>query len=77
MDTPTEQDALKRAIKEIGNATRLAGQLGISLQAVSQWKQAPPQHVLAIERATGGKVSRYELRPDIFGPSPDLHRHAS
>lgn len=48
--------------------TWLAGQLGLTQGAVSQWlkKGVPPCRVLAVERATGGKVSRHEMRPDLY-----------
>ncbi|MGH8651331.1 MAG: transcriptional regulator [Gammaproteobacteria bacterium] len=42
-------------------------------QAVQQWTAAgrvPPDRCLAVEHATEGKVSRYELRPDVFGTRP-------
>lgn len=34
-------------------------------------KRASRVMALAIERATGGAVTRYDLRPDIFGEAPD------
>lgn len=33
-------------------------------------KKAGPKLSNAIERATAGTVTRYELRPDIFWPAP-------
>jgi DNA-binding transcriptional regulator YdaS (Cro superfamily) len=39
----------------------------ITAQAVCGWKRCPSGRVLQVERATGGKVTRYKLRPDIFG----------
>jgi DNA-binding transcriptional regulator YdaS (Cro superfamily) len=33
-------------------------------------KKAGPMLARAIEQATGGAVSRYVLRPDVFGPGP-------
>ena len=53
----------KRTVKGIAD---LLG--GISPQAVSQWKRVPPAWCIQLEEKTG--VSRHELRPDIFGPSP-------
>lgn len=50
-------------------ASKLAKALGISRQAVEQWKAVPPERVLAVERITG--FSRYEQRPDIYGPAPE------
>ena len=51
-----------------GGVTALAGPLGISAQAISQWDEVPPLRVLAVERATG--IPRSELRPDLYPPEP-------
>lgn len=51
---------------ERGRRVKLASALGIGPNALSQWKDVPPEHVLTIERETG--VSRHDLRPDVFGP---------
>lgn len=42
-----------------------AKQLGVTQGAVAQWigKPAPIERCVAIERATGGKVTRKDLRP--------------
>ena len=58
--------ALTTAIEIVEGTARLASLLGISSQAVSQWDRCPVERVLDVERATGGKVSRHELRPDIY-----------
>lgn len=63
--------ALKKAIEEAGGVAGLARHLGVTTQAISQWDQVPPRRVIAVEEATGGKVSRYELRPDIYGLAPE------
>lgn len=65
-----ERAAIARAIEAVGGQTALAKILGITTQAISQWKRVPPAHVLAIETATGGRVTRHEMRPDVFGPEP-------
>ncbi|MBD9571734.1 Cro/CI family transcriptional regulator [Ensifer sp. ENS08] len=59
-------ESLDRARKAVGGSSALARKLNITPQAVSQWKEAPPERVLAIERETG--VSRHDLRRDVFGP---------
>ena len=69
----TPQEALKRAKQAIGNPTALAKQLGITLAAVSQWRQVPYLRVLEVERITG--VPRHELRPDIYPSPPDEWRN--
>lgn len=45
---------------------KLAGHLGITPQAISQWERVPVMHVLRVEQITG--VPRHELRPDIYPP---------
>lgn len=64
MKTPT-----RIAIERAGGARAIAGALGITRQAVEQWATVPAKHVLAVEQLSG--VSRYELRPDIYGSPPD------
>ncbi len=39
--------------------------------------RVPAERVLAIEAATHGKVTRYDLRPDVFGPAPDEQDRAA
>ena len=58
----------KKAIEACGGASKLAGMLGITRQAVEQWEDVPPKHVLRVEGASG--ISRYRLRPDIYGEAP-------
>ncbi len=68
--------AIKNAIKEVGSQSELARRCGVQPQAVQQWKNSgsvPPKRVLQIEAATSGKVTRHELRPDIYPlPVPDI-----
>lgn len=59
---------LAKAIASKGTLTALAVSLDLTVQAVSQWTQVPTGRCLDVERATG--VSRYELRPDIYGSAP-------
>ena len=60
--------ALQTAIDRAGGSKPLAEALGITRQAVEQWRAVPPERVLQVERITG--VSRYALRPDIYGSPP-------
>jgi len=52
------------AVEKAGGLSQLARDLGISRQAVFQWKLIPWQHVLNIEKLTG--LPRTLLRPDIY-----------
>lgn len=64
--------SIETAVAKAGNTSILARHLGISHTAVRKWRlmgRPPADRVLAIEAITG--VSRYELRPDVFGPAPD------
>lgn len=64
---------LQRALAISGGQVALAKKIGAKQQHISWWlnksKRVPAERVLAIEQATG--ISRYELRPDVFGPAPD------
>lgn len=60
---------IEKAVAIVGSQTALAAKIGVRPQAVQQWVAtgiAPVRRVIAIEQATGGKVSRCELRPDIY-----------
>jgi DNA-binding transcriptional regulator YdaS (Cro superfamily) len=59
------QDAIEKA----GGARVVSRHIGLTRQAVSKWQIIPARHVLLVERLSG--VSRYDLRPDVFGPPPD------
>lgn len=66
-------NALDRAIEIVGGVSALADALGVRQSAVSNWKargQVPAERCIAIENATEGAVSRYWLRPDVFGGAP-------
>lgn len=56
---------LKVIIQRVGSVSALARALGISVAAVSGWREVPPDRVLQVEELTG--VSRHIQRPDVFG----------
>ena len=61
-------NTIEKAIEAAGAAYALSRRIGISRQAVEQWamSRVPAERVLELERATEGKVTRHELRPDIY-----------
>lgn len=71
--------ALNRAIEVLGGQSALARACGVRQGHVWHWlnksRKVPGDYVLTIEAATNGAVTRYELRPDIFG-KPDGTQHA-
>lgn len=83
MDKPT--DAISRAIAIAGSSqAKLAAAITAAgkkctQQTVSYWVNeldgvVPPEWGPFIEAATGGGVTRHDLRPDIFGPAPAAKR---
>jgi DNA-binding transcriptional regulator YdaS (Cro superfamily) len=52
-----------------------AKMINVSQPCIHKWmtgkSQPSPKTAVTIERATGGKVTRYDLRPDVFGAAPD------
>lgn len=59
-------DALARAAEAVGGGSKLAEILGLTRQAIYQWRQVPAERLVEIEEATGGRVTREELRPDLY-----------
>lgn len=68
MSKDAKDVAVETAVGKVGSLTKLAARLGISRQAIRDWEKVPPKHVLQMEAISG--VSRYELRPDIYGQPP-------
>lgn len=64
--------ATRAAKAVLGRDSLLADQLGMQRQAVNAWLIVPAERVRAVEAATG--ISRYHLRPDVFGPPKKLSR---
>jgi DNA-binding transcriptional regulator YdaS (Cro superfamily) len=80
MQSPKSTDALSRAITEAGGQTALARKIGKQQGHVGNWLargKVPAEVCVDIERATDGKVTRYELRPDVFGDLPKPKRKAA
>jgi len=63
---PMRDQALELAITEAGGTAALARAINVTPQAISQWDRVPAERALAVEQATGGKVSRHQLRPDLY-----------
>lgn len=63
-------EIIKKACKCAGSQKELAEKIGISPQAIVNWiksgRPVPAERVLQIESATGGQVTRHELRPDLY-----------
>lgn len=63
-----ETDPIKAAVDAAGSKRALAKLLGVTSQAVSQWKNIPPVHLDRVSSLTGRSL--HELRPDLFKRAP-------
>lgn len=64
--------AIAKAIDHIpGGVATLAERLNVSTNFIYQMRRGvrpvPAHHCLEVEKACGAVVSRYDLRPDVFG----------
>jgi len=57
---------MRRIYAERGLGTRIAAELGVTYQAVQQWKRVPPEHVMSVAAILDLKPE--DIRPDIFRP---------
>lgn len=60
---------IQRAVDHFGSQALLAERIGLSQQGVSYLLHAnriSAEIAIAIDRATGGAVSKEQLRPDLF-----------
>lgn len=60
-----------KAHPDIKTKRKVAEICGISPPALNYWKRVPSEHCIELEQASGGTVTRYEMRPDVFGVAPD------
>ena len=62
---------IDKAIEIFGTQTALAEAIGATQPFVSQWvrneRPVSPKFARKIEEVTNGVVTRYQLRPDVFG----------
>jgi DNA-binding transcriptional regulator YdaS (Cro superfamily) len=78
MDTH-DQSPLRTAIDLIGGTSAVARAFSITPGAVSIWLQrgeAPADRCIRLEELCKRKVTRYALRPDVFGNAPPRLRRA-
>jgi DNA-binding transcriptional regulator YdaS (Cro superfamily) len=66
----TDPGLLKARLAAGGRNADLARLLNITPSAISQWVRVPFRRALQIETRTAGKVTREEIRPDLFRAAP-------
>lgn len=64
---------VEQAAAILGGVDQLAIACNVTVQAVYKWinRRVPADRCLLIESLTQGQVTRYDLRPDIFGAPQD------
>ena len=69
-DGKDQSEIVKKIISLAGNQQKLANLINVKRCTISAWvnrnKKVPSQHVLAIETALKNKISRHEIRPDLY-----------
>ena len=67
------EDILKRlkAHPNIRTKTRIADICGVSRQSLRFWTQVPAEYCRKLEKACEGEITRYQMRPDVFGLGPN------
>ncbi|RFB73838.1 helix-turn-helix domain-containing protein [Herbaspirillum sp. 3R11] len=61
---------IEEAVAAVDGPSEMGRRCGVTPQAVCRWLRrgkAPSDRCIAIEVATGGRYTRYVLRPDVFG----------
>jgi DNA-binding transcriptional regulator YdaS (Cro superfamily) len=61
---PKRDDGLRAALDAVGGEGPLARALGITVQALREWKRVPTHRILQVESVT--KIPREKLRPDLY-----------
>jgi DNA-binding transcriptional regulator YdaS (Cro superfamily) len=78
---PNTQDHIGRAVDRLGSQAKLAAASGCSQQLISLLLKGKigitAETAMKIDEATGGAVSKHDLRPDIFGKRARRQRVAA
>lgn len=68
------ENALEKAVELLGSQAELARKIGKKQAHVWNWlhrdRRVPADMAMKIETATDGRVTRHDLRPDLY---PDPH----
>lgn len=62
--------ALQAALEIFGTQSAMAAAIGLRQQSVNDVfraeREAPAKWCIPLEKATGGKITRHQLRPDLY-----------
>jgi len=70
---------LRKACKIAGGQAALGRLIGRNQSTIWNWLQngIPSDDCPAVEKAVKGEITRYDLRPDVFGPPPSKQGEAA
>lgn len=64
------EGALREAVEAAGGQNATAEKLGTTQSTVWAWihklRKVPAERVVDLERACGGRITRHQLRPDLY-----------
>lgn len=67
MISKLDDPIVARVFEAAGNRAALARHLGIRHRsALDLWRRIPPKYVIGVERYLDKKITRHEMRPDIY-----------
>jgi len=61
----------RKILAKIGKPRQIGEALGISRQAVEQWKLVPPEQAIPLAKFTKWVVTPHQLRPDLYPHKED------
>lgn len=64
--TVNRDAGLQTALREAGGVYALAKMLDIKPPSVSGWRKIPAERVIEIERLLDRRVTRHQMRPDLY-----------
>ena len=78
--TDPNSSMIEKAVYFCGGASKVAAALGLSRGAIYKWIQnqtITAEHVIPLEKLSGGYVNRHQLRPDIYprDGGTDVHQN--
>lgn len=56
---------------KIGSFKRIADICEVSPPSLHNWSRVPAEYVRRLEASCDGAITRYDMRPDVFGHGPD------
>lgn len=69
MPKSKKNQQLARAIEQAGGVSTLARKLNVHPSVVGMWRvrgSVPAEYCIALEQALESRMTRYQLRPDVF-----------